>query len=128
MPPPELPADPMVRALIGEILARLADLLASGMSARIDLRRLPLSRNCLAALREWLEKGEIEASMSGVGSCSFSETGISGVWWAIQRNGAGEIVGEFIEIAMVPELLRTTREDVEEAVRRLQQSLEPPAT
>lgn len=76
----DMPAlDPMVRALLCEVETKLASLLASGETARIDLRRLPLPAGGLGAIRELLGKGEIDATLRSVGLCSFEETAISGV-------------------------------------------------
>ena len=53
--PPNIPSDPMVGALLNEVLARLRDLLVTGVPARIDLRRLPLPPEGLSAIRDLLD-------------------------------------------------------------------------
>ena len=115
--------DPMVRALLEEVLAKLKDFHAVGTPARIDLRRLPLPEGGLAAARDMLGWGEVEAVMRGVGSCEFRETGTAGVWWGTQRNTVGEVVGEFIEIADVPELLKREAAELGEAIDALARRL-----
>ena len=115
--------EPMIRALLCEILARLENLLAVGETARIDLRRLPLPPDGLRTIRDFFGAGEVDATVRGVGSCSFLETGTSGVWWVSQRNTTGDVVGEFVEIAHVPELLKSGDVEVRDAVEDLRRRL-----
>ncbi|MBX9846371.1 MAG: hydrogenase expression/formation protein [Xanthobacteraceae bacterium] len=119
---------PMIQAVLREVAAKLAKLLENGEAARIDLRRLPLPPDGLHAIRRFLGRGEVEANVQGVGSCSFQETGTAGVWWGTQRNTAGDPVGEFIEIARVPDLLKADDAEMHDAVdalrRRLGQALD----
>lgn len=113
----------MIRALLCEVLSKLESLLAAGASDRIDLRRLPLPADGLRTIRDFLGEGEVHATVRGVGSCSFQETRTYGVWWMTQLNTAGDVIGEFIEIARVPELLKSgdveIRDSVEDLRRRL---------
>jgi len=119
-----VPADePMIRALLCEILSKLESLLVTGETARIDLRRLPLPPDGLCTIRDFLGGGEVDATVRGVGSCSFQESRTSGVWWVTQRNTAGDVVGEFVEIAHVPELLKSGRVEVRDAVEDLRRRL-----
>jgi hydrogenase-1 operon protein HyaF len=115
--------DPMIRALLCEIETKLASLLARGETTRIDLRRLPLPPGGLGTIRDLLGKGEVDATLRGVGSCSFVETAISGVWWGTQHNTAGDTVGEFIEIAPVPDLLKADHSEMQAAVVTLRRRL-----
>ncbi|MBX9824834.1 MAG: hydrogenase expression/formation protein [Xanthobacteraceae bacterium] len=116
---------PMIQAVLREVEAKLASLLANGEAARIDLRRLPLPPDGLHAIRGFLGKGEVEATVHGVGSCSFEETGTAGVWWGTQRNTAGDTVGEFIEIARIPDLLKADDAEMHDAVDALRRRLGP---
>lgn len=109
----------MTRAVLTEILEHLRHLHDTGETARIDVRRLPLPAGGLEALVAELGRGEVDATMRGVGSCEFLETRLSGVWWVTQKNGAGDTVGQFIEIALVPELLSCNRKEVAESVSEL---------
>lgn len=115
--------DPMIRAVLNEILGRLRELHDTGQTARIDLRRLPLPLDGLDALIVELGRGEIEATMHGVGTCEFLETKTAGVWWVTQKNVTGETVGQFIEIALVPELLKCASEDVAVSLAQFEQRL-----
>jgi len=116
-------AEPMIRALLSEILARLETLVATGETARIDLRRLPLPERGLDTVRDLLGEGEVNATLRGVASCVFRETRIFGVWWMTQHNTAGTVVGEFIEIAPVPELLKSEHTEMADAVEDLRRRL-----
>lgn len=112
--------DPLVRALLSELSAKLAKLAKTGSGSRIDLGRLPLPAGGLSAVRGVLGKGQIEATFKGVGSCVFTETALAGVWWVQQYNTADDLVGEFIEIAYVPELLKCDRAEVDAASKDLE--------
>lgn len=121
---PSAPEDePIIHALLCEILAKLEGLLATGETARIDLRRLPLPADGLQTLRNFLGEGEVSAAVRGVGSCLFQETRTFGVWWMTQLNTTGEVIGEFIEIARVPELLNSDHVDMRDAAVDLRQRL-----
>lgn len=117
-------AEPMIRALLCEILAKLKNLIATGETARIDLRRLPLPEDGLGTIRDFLGEGEVSATLRGVGSCSFRETRTFGVWWMTQFNTAGDVVGEFIEIASVPELLKSGHAEMADTLDDLRRRLE----
>ena len=112
-------SDPIIAALLSEVSAKLAEIVESGTTFRIDLRRLPLPAGGTAALRDFLGSGQVEASFRGVGSCIVSETAVAGVWWGQQYNTGGDLVGEFIEIAYVPELLKCETAEIEQAVKNL---------
>ena len=106
----------MSRALLCEILAKLESLLATGETARIDLRRLPLPPDGLRTIQDFLGGGEVDATVRGVGSCSFQKTRPSGVWWGTPRHTPRGVVGEFVEIAPLPPLLKSRPADVHDAV------------
>ncbi|WP_049795539.1 hydrogenase expression/formation C-terminal domain-containing protein [Bradyrhizobium sp. BTAi1] len=113
----------MIRALFAEILAKLESLLATGETNRIDLRRLPLPADGLHKIRDFLGEGEVHATVRGVGSCIFQETRTYGVWWMTQRNTAGDVIGEFIEVARVPELLKSGDVEIRDSVEDLRMRL-----
>ncbi len=46
--------------------------------------------------------------------------GAGGVWWVQQYNTADDLVGEFIEIAYVPELLKCECAEVDAAIKELE--------
>lgn len=93
------------RAIVSEVAACAARFADTGEVATIDLRFLkamPEERETLAAL---LGKGEVSAVVESLGRTEIQETSIPCVWWVRHRDSAGETVGEFIEIAEIPDLL-----------------------
>lgn len=115
----ELLHDPMTRALLQEIVVKLTALTEQRQSDRIDLRRLPLPTGALAALRIWLGRGEVEATVNALGTTTISETSFAGIWWIQQTKSDGAPVGESLEFALCPRLLMTEPSDVEDALDRL---------
>lgn len=102
---------PMVLAILHELLTKLRELATSGRAAPIDLRRLPLTAADGEQLRALLGQGEVMAEIQALGPSRFAETRFPGIWWVDHKNAAGETVGEAIEIALVPEMLRATSSD-----------------
>jgi hydrogenase-1 operon protein HyaF len=101
-------------------LAALADRLASaGEPGAIDLQALPLSPADLAWLRETLGRGEVSATIEAAGPSSVEETGFPGVWWMTHRNANGQVVAELIEVATVPEIVRSARSEAGTSAARL---------
>ena len=79
--PADAAAQDMARAILTEIDALLARLVASGESAAIDLRSMPLKPGDLAALRKLLGSGEVHALVQVAGPSEVQETRYPGVWW-----------------------------------------------
>lgn len=112
-----------VPALLREIEALLAELVASGRNGRIDLRSLPLLPGDDARLAAVLGDGEVDADIQATGGTRVRETGVAGVWWVTHANADGETVAEFIEVALVPEILKTHPEDARTGLARLRERL-----
>lgn len=117
-----------VPALLREIEALLADLVANGRNGRIDLRSLPLWPGDDARLAALLGDGEVDAEIQASGGTRVRETGVAGVWWVKHANADGETVAEFVEVALVPEILKTHPEDVRAGLARLREQLLPSDT
>jgi hydrogenase-1 operon protein HyaF len=110
-------------ALLREIEALLTELVASGRSGRIDLRSLPLFPGDDARLAALLGDGEVDAALQVTGNTRVRETGVAGVWWVTHANVDGETVAEFIEVTLVPEILKTHPEDARAGLARLRERL-----
>jgi hydrogenase-1 operon protein HyaF len=110
-------------ALLREIEALLAELVASGHSSRIDLRSLPLLPGDDARLAAMLGDGEVDAALEVTGGTRVRETGVAGVWWVTHANADGETVAEFIEVTLVPEILKTHPQDVRFGLMQLRARL-----
>ena len=118
-PPDELMALPMVRALLRELLFKLSVQADEGRADHIDLRRLPLPVGALDALKTWLGRGEIEATVSALGITTIQETGVAGVWWVRYAKIGGETTGEHLEITPCPALLAADQGEIGSALEAL---------
>jgi hydrogenase-1 operon protein HyaF len=102
-------APPLLRE-ISELLRRL---LETGESAAIDLSALPLTPPDLDWLRDKLGEGEIAVTLQASGESTLNETACPGVWWVTHRNEQGAVTSQFIEVTLVPELVKAHPQDVE---------------
>lgn len=114
----ELLRSPMAQALLVELSAKLSALARGEQVDNIDLRRLPLPPGTLEALRIWLGKGEVCATVSALGTTTIQETATAGVWWVSQAKASGEPIGDSLEIARHPTLLVTHVDDILVAAER----------
>lgn len=114
----------LAQALLREAAERLRHLLATGEAGTIDLRNVPpLDEEGYGFLREGLGRGEVTATVQGVGLSEVQETAYPGIWWITHRNDRNDIVTEVIEIAYVPAILASQRDDMELGLARLNQAL-----
>jgi hydrogenase-1 operon protein HyaF len=125
---PSTPADDNVwrgnaLPLLNEIRHALERLLATGETTVIDLGALPMGAQDEAELLDALGTGEVDATVDAGGPSSVRETAFHGVWRVTHRNEAGETQARFIEIAFVPELLMSQREDVTDSSNALSKRL-----
>jgi hydrogenase-1 operon protein HyaF len=112
---PPIPAGPQVSAVLAvihEIDAKVCTLLAEGREGTIDLKWLRAAPQDLELLRETLGRGEVAASVASFGESRVEETAVPCVWWVCHRDDDAQVLGEFIEIAEIPELLRSDRQAV----------------
>ena len=118
------PAMAVAQALLREVAERLGHLLTTGEAGAIDLRNVPpLGEEGYSFLKEHLGRGEVAATVHGVGSSEVRETTYPGIWWLTHRNDKNDIVTEVIEIAYVPAVLASQRDDMELGLARLNQAL-----
>lgn len=115
----------MPSAIMHEIRWALARLAEHGDEHRIDLSTQPFGPGDLERLREWLGRGEVTAEVESLGTTRVEESAIPGVWLVDYRNSDSQRLTLHIEIANVPEILRTQPEDLAEALARLDAHLEP---
>jgi hydrogenase-1 operon protein HyaF len=112
-----LPAGPSLSGnappLLREISELLRRLLETGESAAIDLSALPLTPPDLDWLRDKLGEGEIAVTLQASGESTLNETACPGVWWVTHRNEQGAVTSQFIEVTLVPELVKAHPQDVE---------------
>ncbi len=111
--------DGLVDALIMEIAGLLRTLIDTGAPGSIDLRGLPLSASCIAAMSERLGHGEITVMLAAAGRTEIHETKFPGVWWTRHEDESGRVIALLIEVAVVPEILRAGIEDMKLGLERL---------
>ncbi len=112
-----------VKPLLHEIRHALDALLDSGARSVIDLRSMPLAPGEEQQLLEELGRGEVNARLHALGPSEIIETRYPGVWLVVHYNNADEVIGKFIEVCDVPELLRSQQEDIREGLELLQAQL-----
>ena len=101
-----------LRALLVEIAALLEKLACSGSAASIDLDSLPFAPGEYEQLRQLLGAGEVTAHIEAIGPSEIIETRYPGVWWVTHYNVEGDIVADSLEIATIPEILKSQPADI----------------
>jgi len=109
--------------LLHEIRHALSQLLEEGKETVIDLRSIPLAPGEEAVIEQALGEGEVQAVLSALGPSDFRETSYPGVWVVTHHNHDDKVVGKFVEVAVVPALLRSQAEDMAAGLRRLEARL-----
>ncbi len=112
-----------VEPLLHEIRHALARLLDDQQPTVIDLRSLPLAPGEEEKLLNTLGHGEVHASLNALGPTDIVETGYPGVWVVLHYNTDREVIGKFIEVCEIPELLRSQQDDIREGLEQLQSRL-----
>jgi hydrogenase-1 operon protein HyaF len=113
-----------IRALLAEIAALLEKLVHNGATGMIDLNSLPLAPGEYEQLRQTLGQGEVSARIEAIGASEIIETHYPGVWWVTHYNVEGDIVADMIEIAWLPEIIKSQPEDVHAGLERLKAQLD----
>ena len=112
-----------IRALLAEIVSCLDKLDRDDETGMIDLNSLPLAPGEYEALREMLGQGEVSARIDAIGPSEIIETHYPGVWWVTYYNVEGDIVADMLEIATVPEIIKSQPEDLRAGLARLRTRL-----
>lgn len=113
-----------VLALLQELQGMLAALAQDGKVNSIDIRSLPLSPVDYEELMQFLGIGEVSATVNALGLSEIKETRFSGIWWLRHLNSHDEIVAEIIEVAPLPDILKTQTPDLIDSVNVLQRYLQ----
>ena len=113
-----------VRPLLSEVLHAIDRLLDTGEPTTIDLAGLPFGPGEREHLEATLGTGEIAAELDALGTSRIRETAYPGVWWLEHRNAHDEIVGRYIEITHVPEILTSQDADIAAGRARLGEQFE----
>lgn len=112
-----------VLPLLHEIRHALGQWLQGGEATVIDLRGIPMAPGEEEQLVARLGGGEIHARLSALGDSEIVETAYPGVWLVTHRNTDGEIIGRYIEVCEIPQILKAQQEDVRAGLRRLEAEL-----
>jgi hydrogenase-1 operon protein HyaF len=113
-----------VRPLLNEVLHAIDRLLDTGEPTTIDLAGLPFGPGELEHLEATLGEGELAARLDALGTSRIRETAYPGVWWLEHRNAHDEIVGRYIEVTHVPEILSSQDADIAAGRARLGEQFE----
>jgi hydrogenase-1 operon protein HyaF len=105
--------------LLHEIRHGLARLLESAAATTIDLRGIPMAPGEEARIIEALGTGEVQAHMSALGPSEIMETRFPGVWLVTHYNSENEVIGKFIEVCDMPQILKAQTEDIREGLAQL---------
>ena len=87
----------------------------------------PLAPGEETKLIDRLGRGEVMVKLDALGPSEIHETRYPGVWLVTHFNEEENIIGRFIEITLVPEILKAQQEDMLDALTRLQDELLPGA-
>ena len=112
-----------LRALLAGISALLESLVSSGRTGMIDINSLPLAPGEYEALRGMLGQGEVSVRIDAIGPSEIIETHYPGVWWVTHYNVEGDIVSDMLEIAPVPDIVKSQPEDMRAGLARLRTRL-----
>ena len=114
---------PTGKAILYELETLLGKLVTAGEGGSIDLRRLPLAPGEHDRLKTFLGAGEVSARVDSLGPTYIQETAYAGVWWVTHHNQSEQIIGEFIEVATIPQMLEVYIEDCDRSLSVLRKTL-----
>jgi len=112
-----------VQPVLHEIRHALRNLLENGETHIIDLRSIPLAPGEEDRILESLGHGELHARLDALGPSEIIETQYAGVWLVTHYNQSDSIIGRFIEITVLPDILKSQRQDMLHALERLNTDL-----
>ena len=113
-----------VKPLLHEVRHALKRLANGEDGTVIDLQSIPLAPGEEERIEELLGKGEVRAELDALGPSVVQETSYPGVWLVTHSNTEQVVVGRFIEVTHMPELLKSQQADIEHAISRLEHELE----
>ena len=113
-----------VQPILHEIKHALCKLIDSGENSIIDLRSIPLAPGEEDTIINTLGCGEVHARLNALGPSEIVETRFAGVWLITHYNEDNSIIGRFIEITALPDILKSQPEDMEFALAQLESELD----
>ncbi len=112
-----------VQPILHEIRHALATLIETGETRIIDLRSIPLAPGEEETIIDTLCCGEVHAKLNALGPSEIYETRFAGVWLITHYNEENSVIGRFIEITKIPEILQSQNEDMTNALGQLETEL-----
>jgi hydrogenase-1 operon protein HyaF len=113
-----------VQPLLHEIRHALRKLLDTGQVGIIDLRSIPLAPGEEEKIIDTLGCGEVHAKLNALGPSEIYETRFTGVWLITHYNEENSIIGRFIEITAIPDILKSQQEDMVASLSQLEAELD----
>jgi hydrogenase-1 operon protein HyaF len=113
-----------VRPILNEVIHAIDRLLEDDTPTTIDLAGLPFAPGELDKLEAMLGNGELVATLDALGSSRIRETTYPGVWWIEHRNVHDEVVGRYLEITRLPDILSSQDADIMAGRARLGEEFE----
>ncbi|AHE96109.1 HupH hydrogenase expression protein [Thermocrinis ruber] len=108
-------------AILYEILQALKDFYNKGERHIIYINKLPLTEEDKHVILDVLRDGQVKIFLKSASQkVEWKETGISGVWIGVFFDRDEKPILETIEITDFPMLAMSQREDVEEAIKTLE--------
>jgi hydrogenase-1 operon protein HyaF len=98
--------------LLHEVKHALQRLLETGEPTTIDLGSIPLAPGEFEKIDAALGTGEVKVALEAMGPSQIYETQFSGVWRVTHFNAANEVVGRYVEVSRMPEILLAQETDV----------------
>jgi hydrogenase-1 operon protein HyaF len=117
-----------VKPLLHQIRHALSALLENGEQTIIDLRSMPLAPGEEAHIETALGQGEVRVELNALGRSDIIETQYPGVWMITHCNTEGTILGKYIEIALIPDILQAQQGDIQAGLEQLGETLETTST
>lgn len=113
-----------VRPIMHEIRHALRKLVETGESSIIDLRSIPLAPGEEETIIDTLGCGEVHAKLNALGPSEIHETRFAGVWLITHLNEENSVIGRFIEITAIPDILKSQQEDMAVSLDLLESELD----
>jgi hydrogenase-1 operon protein HyaF len=108
-------------AILYEILQALKDFYNKGERHIIYINKLPLTKEDKHVILDVLRDGQVKIFLKSASQkVEWRETGISGVWMGVFFDRDEKPILETIEITDFPMLAMSQREDIEEAIKTLE--------
>jgi len=106
--------------LLNEVRHALERLVETGETTTIDLSTIPMTKAEIAEFEVALGQGEVRAEIDAGGLSEVIETAYPGVWRVTHHAAQDMILGRYVEITPLPEILRSQAPDIGAGLARLQ--------